>query len=71
MSKKNSFHRWPFLLEAKTSEAEARTLEFWNAVLRVNSALPKSKKCLLAFFEFLMKNQQRPWFSDFEGQPGH
>ena len=41
---------WTFLLEAKMSSDEARTLEFWNAVLRVSRALPKVKNSSYGLF---------------------
>ena len=54
--KKAGLESWPFLLEAKTSSAEARTLEFWRAVLRVNAALAKDKKCPYGLF--LVSNEK-------------
>ena len=41
---------WTFLLEAKMSSDEARTLEFWNAVLHVSRALPKVKNSSYGLF---------------------
>ena len=48
--KRPAFAHTVFFLEAKRSSAEARTLEFWNAILRVSRALPKMKNTCYGLF---------------------
>ena len=50
--KKVGLRSRPFFLKAKTSSAEARTWEFWNAILRVSRALPKMKNTSYGLFWF-------------------
>ena len=50
--KKGRIRTYRFFLEAERSSAEARTLEFWNAVLRVSRAWPKMKNTSYGLFWF-------------------
>lgn len=50
--KKAGLRAYSFFLEAERSSAEARTLEFWNAVLCVSWALPKMKNSCYGLFWF-------------------
>ena len=51
-----------FFLEAKTSSAEDRTLEFWHTVLHVNSALLKGEIVKFTLlYNYVSKKSSNAW----------